>query len=266
MIPENSPESAPVPGTFENKKLLFLSFLIFGLVFLVIGFLIGYIYARKQLSVPVTTSILNPTPSTTIPTGILPSISPSVPTSTPTAAPLGNTYKDATYRFVFEYPRGYYLLEDLLSTNKYTVPVDMESPTHALWLVREKYKNISQNPGIELFIVSTSKPIEEYIDARQQKLKKVWQDFVAGEPSKTFQASQAPALLSMNDYQGKYISAKQTSERGLTNTPFSDYVRFYFKKDNILFILSARYDEKEGEESLIDKETVTKIFNTFKFF
>lgn len=265
MVTENSPESIPIPSKFENKKLIFILFLIFGLLFLAIGFFIGYLYGHKQISVPVTPSIPSSTLPTVVPTVIPTSVSTSVPTQTPT--PVGKMYRDGVYKFEFEYPTGYHILEDFLSTNKYTVPKDEESPTHALWIVREKYKNISQNPGIELFLVSTSKTIEEYLQARQEKLKTSWQELLAGFPSGTYQDAQEPAIISTNDYQGKFISAKQTVEKSAPNAPFQDLVRFYFKKGDILFILSARYDERDGiEESLIDKETVTKIFNTFKFF
>lgn len=270
MITENPPSSIPTPGKSINKKLIFILFIVFGLLFLTNGFIIGYWYSHKQISVSVTppipsstlppspTSISTPTPIP-IPTSII------TPTLTLVPAAAGKIYKDGVYRFELEYPDGYHILEDLLSTNKYKLPAEEES-MYALWIVREKYIYPAQNPGIELFIVSTSKTIEEYLQARQQKINKSWQEYLAGFPSRTYQNSQIPGIISINDYQGKFISAKYTVERGIPSVPFPNMDRFYFKKDNILYILSAQYYSKEGEESLIEKETLVKIFNTFKFF
>lgn len=223
------------------------------LALLVLGIIVGgAFYLGKQTNKPSTQSLSN-----------INSITSTSPAITLTSDVTNNwkTYTNKQFEFEFKYPSTY-----LVNDSNFKITNEVDSNFYSLEIIDSVYTTKGQTPGISLRAIKTTKSVDQFIKDDFQKELNSWEELK--KELQQYNDAPNPKIISTQDATNGVISAKKVERVKASNAPNNEEIQYYFKKDDVLYILSAHYgsnDEDSRKSGGMEKTYINKVFKTFAF-
>lgn len=198
---------------------------------------------------------------------IFPSMTNSI-TSTPTLSISldtinWQTHQNSKQEFLFKYPANY-----ILSDKNFAVDSESCALFHKLELYKDIYADKGQYPAIALSAIKTSKNPQQFIDDCFEKELTNWRGFQTSQ-GYLYPQEQEPKIESIIAVSYGSIQAQKVEKLAAPNAPNRKVIEYVFKKDQIIYVLSANYgtfDPEFGEDGSELIQILETIFQTFRFF